>query len=480
MKIEVLTAIPAAGKTKAIIEHIIETGEKAVIASISRQLSKQSYDFFVSLGGTALLLDSDNKYGSKTVNKAILEASESSDVIFITHHALLNISDFSKFKGFSLYIDEVPELVSFNKFTFSHNLNEILKYCLPISDGLSDLVLRPECRQNVEELAVQGINQQDDICESLLPLYKALLQGIPTKISKTKTGASCYFINDMSAQDWQNFDKVTIAAANLKDTFTGKVLKHFNQWEFVESKLVDKLLFTEYANTSRIKIHVLTESTWSKHNADKEIEGITNYSRIKNIISDVIGDSQFIYTRNSYRARFSKGLEVPYNPHGINAYTAFRNVVVMFSFNPLPWQIPILKELAISSGMDENELVHAYTVSKYLEPAFQLCARSNIRSNKSNSKINLFVPDLRLAEYIKNNYFKNAEISFDYTIKEPKKTVKRKRNSFQKQYEMTDKERYRYMYLLRKLGRKLDPDNKEDQELVKDWIEKQRNSNSGK
>ncbi|AUM58572.1 hypothetical protein KNT81_gp199 [Proteus phage phiP4-3] len=472
MKIEVLKAIPAAGKTKAIVENIVNKKEKSIIASISRLLSKQSFDYFCSLGGQGVLIDSDNKLGSKSVNKAIEETQ--ADVLFITHSALLSITDFSKFKGFSLYIDEVPELVSFNKFTFSHNLEEILKYCHPISDGLSDLILDEKYKEEIEELALQGINQLDDICVSLLPLYKALLQGIPTKISKTESGATCYFINDVSSKDWEVFDKVTISAANIEDTFTGKILKYFNKWDFVKSPLEDKLVFKEYSNTSRIQINVMFENSWSKHNADKEIDGLTNYSRIKNILDGLIGDEPFIYTRNSYRARFNKGLEVPYNPHGLNSYTDYRNVVVMFSFNPLPWQIPILKELAISAGLEEDELVNAYIVSKYLEPAFQLCARTNIRVNKSNKKVNLFVPDMRLAKYIKDKYFKNATICTDYMLEVPKVKQTRKRVSFQKQYEMSTKEKYRYMYLLRKIGRKLDPDNIEDQKIVKDWIEHTR------
>lgn len=474
MEIEVLTAIPASGKTKAIIEHIIESGEKAIIASISRQLSKQSYDFYINAGGEkAILIDSDNKYGSKSVNEAIID-TKNYNVMFITHSALINLTDFSHFGDVCLYIDEVPELVTFNKYNFGHNLNSVLEYCLPVKDGLSDLVLRNDCTRQIEEMAIQGINQQDDICKSLVPLYKALLQKIPIKINKTDKTATCYFINDSSSQDWAGFKKITIASANLKDTFTGKVLKYFNGWEFIESPLKKRLLFTEYSNTSRITINVLTDTNWSKHKADKEINGISNYTRIKNIISDILGNEPFIYTRNSYRARFSKGLEVPYNPHGINSYTSYKNVVVLFSFNPNPWQIPVLKELACSVGLDEDELVESYIVSKYLEPAFQLCARSNIRSNKSNAKINLFVPDQKLADYIKLNYFKNAEIKHNYMVEEPKIKQVRNRKSYQKQYNMTDKEKYRYMYLLRKLGRKLDINNEDDQKLVKDWIEDQR------
>jgi hypothetical protein len=39
---------------------------------------------------------------------------------------------------------------------------------------------------------------------------------------------------------------------------------------------------------------------------------------------------------------------------------------------------------------------------------------------------------------------------------------------------MTEKERFKYKYLLRKLGRILDINSAEDQEIVQDWIIKTR------
>lgn len=477
MKVQVLKAIPASGKTKAILENIQETGQKAIIASISRQLSRQSYDYFETLGGSGVIIDADNRKGKTSVNEAIKECIQTSDVLFITHKALLTFSDFDLLKGFHLYIDEVPELVTFEKFSFSQNLDHILEMCEPISGELGvydSLALLEDHRERVTELAKEGYNGRDDICATLLPLYSSLLQGIPVKLQLTEKGSNCYFITDVSVRSWDVFESITIACANIEDTFTGKILKHFNGWEFCESPLQNKLLFNEYSNSSRITIHVLMEQSWSRHASDQERDGISNYNKMKNIIEGLIHGQDFIYTRNSYRARFSSGLEVPYNPHGLNSYSSYKNAAVMFSFNPMPWQVPLLRELACSAELEPDTLVDAYIVSKYLEPAFQLCSRSNIRISKSNAKVNFFVPDMRLAEYMKELYFPNAIISTENMIKAPERKTERNRKSFQKMFNMTKHEKYRYMYLLRKMGRKLDPLNVSDVMIVQKWITDQR------
>lgn len=479
MKIEVLTAIPASGKTKAILEHILETGEKAVIASISRQLSLQSFEYFKEYGGKGVIIDADHKQGANSVNSGITECVVNGvDVIFITHAALLNFNDFNIMKGFNLYIDEVPELVSFSRNSFTVSLDSLLELCEPITDlgpgSLASLVLKKEFRPEVEKMASEGSKGKDDVMIALYPLYKSLLQGIPVKLQVTDNGSYTYFINDVSTSSWEAFNSITIASANLKDTFTGMVLKHFNKWEFVESKLTEKLLFTEYPNSSRVRINVMLKDNWSKHSANKERDGISNYNRMKTVIEGLIDGNDFIYTRNSYRARFTKGTEIPYNPHGLNAYSDYKNVVVMFSFNPLPWQIPLLKELAIAAELEENQLIDAYIVSKYLEPAFQLCARSNIRNSKSNSTINFYVPDLKLANYMKEHYFPNCDIVTDFQITTPEKKKTRARKSFQSMFDMNTKERYKYMYLLRKIGRKLDVNSTEDYNIVAEWMNNTR------
>lgn len=470
MKLYTLSAIPAAGKTAAILNHIFESGEKAIIASISRQLSKQSFEYFIGLGGDGELIDTDNRQGQKSVHDAVIQAAEKYNVIFITHAALLGLRQIDRLTDFNLYIDEVPELTSFERFTFTTSVeSHILELCRVDDTGL--LELREEHRPLVQKMAIDGFRGTDDIYSTLFPLYKALLTGVPVRLSVEGGVTQCYYVNDASNDEWAKFKTITVCSANFEQTFTGMVMKHFNGWEFEESPLVGRLAFRVYPNTARVKIHVMFGGDWSRYKADKEVDGVSNYTRIENTLENII-NGDFIYTRNSYRPRMPKGTEVPYNPHGLNNYSNFNNVVVLFSYNPAPWQVPILKELAGAAGLDENALVDAYIVSKYLEPAFQLCARCDIRNERSTKPINLYVPDMKLARYMKR-YFPDATICDGNSV-ENHRQIKRNRESFQALYQMTQKERHSYKYLLRKTGRVLDINSPEDQELVQDWIIKLR------
>lgn len=470
MKLYTLLAIPAAGKTAAVLNHVRENNEKAIIASISRQLSKQSYEYFVGLGGEAELTDIDNKQGHKSVCDAIHHAASNSRVIFITHAALLSLRNIEALKDFNLYIDEVPELTSFERFTFTTSVeSHILELCTLDDTGL--LELREECRNSVQRMAMDGFKGTDDIYSALFPLYKALLTGVPVRLSVENGITHCYYVNDASNDEWSKFKSITVCSANFEQTFTGMIMKHFNGWEFEESPLSKRLAFKVYPKTARVKINVMFDDDWSRYKADKEVDGITNYSRIENTLETII-NGEFIYTRNSYRPRMPKGIEVPYNPHGLNNYSDYTNVVVMFSYNPAPWQVPILKELAKVVGLEENAMVDAYIVSKYLEPAFQLCARCDIRNEHSLKPINMYVPDMKLARYMMR-YLPDAEICDGNSI-ENHKQIKRNRESYQALYQMTEKERFKYKYLLRKLGRILDINSADDQEIVQDWIIKTR------
>ena len=96
-----IECVPSSGKTKAILNHINQTGEKAIIASISMMLSKQSYDYYINQvkGKRAVIVDTDHRT-KRTNNDALREVVNDYDVIFITHAALKNIDDFDLYKDF--------------------------------------------------------------------------------------------------------------------------------------------------------------------------------------------------------------------------------------------------------------------------------------------------------------------------------------------------------------------------------------------
>lgn len=469
MIINTIECIPASGKTKAILTHIKDTKSKAMIASISMMLSKQSYEYYLSIGGTkAAIIDSDHKI-KKTNNDSLRHIIEHADVIFITHAALLNITEHELFKEYDLYIDEVPELVSFDSFKFNSHLDYVAKYCKPFSKKigvLSTLELKQECRGEVEKIALDGRNRTDDIAEYLFPLYSALLREIPVKIQVSEHGFQCFFINDVDVTQW-NFKSVTIASSNIKDTLTGKTLKYFAGVDFVDSPLQKLVDFKQYTNTDRININVMFDGDWSRYSGDTIVNGKSIYNQIKTTLEDKLKGKQYIYCTNTYRSKFSSGQEINYNPHGLNMYSDYTNVIALFSYNPQPWLVTILSEIAKSSGLPQSELVDAFITSKYLEPAFQLCARSDIRHNNSKKEINLFIPDIRLAMYMKNRYFPDANIV------ECNKIQRKKRRSFQSMFDMNDKEKNAFKKY--KSRNNLSIDVESDIKVVENWINNYRN-----
>ena len=115
VSVNILEAVPAAGKTKAILKHIATNKRPSVVASISCQLSQQSHDYYVSIcGKDCAIVDSDHITRQESVIDIISETIGLRRVIFITHAALLRYPDYSDFSEYDLYIDEVPDLVEMN------------------------------------------------------------------------------------------------------------------------------------------------------------------------------------------------------------------------------------------------------------------------------------------------------------------------------------------------------------------------------
>lgn len=491
MKINIIEAVPAAGKTAAILNHVAKSGEKSIISSISRQLNRQSYDYYMSIGGKgSTIIDMDNKNENSSVTKTLESALvDEPQVVFITHATLLQFEKFDLFKGYNLYIDEVPDMVSLKLMKFTHNAYKVLQYCKEIDKKVNttyNLVLNEDMRKELTEVATDGFYKNDEIAEKLLPVYRSLLHGFPIKYRQDEEGISqVFFIEDLTNQDWTVFNQVTIACANFYQTFTGYVLKHWNGWSFTQSPLYKDLMFTKYPNTKRVQINVVVDQNWSRYVADKRQGDNTVYQIAQDKIESMFDGGSYLYTTNNYRSRMN-GHQIQYNPHGLNMYSSSTNVVAMFSYNPQPWQIPILKELATMQNLDENELIDAFIVSKYLEPIFQLCTRGDIRNANSNKPIQMVVPDLRAAMYLKQNYLPEAFISLVDAIKVSEEVSAPKNYNWTTRgissvLEMNVKERSAFYYFCNKSGRKantMNPTDPKDLLLAKNWLTEYRNKKS--
>lgn len=480
LKVDVLTSVPGSGKTKAILKHVGRSKKPTIIASISCQLSKQSYDFYtMTLGyGNAIILDTDNIKKRASVFESIKESIGNYRVIFITHSALMNFPHFEMFEGHELYIDEVPDMVDLRQVQFKTNIDVVSRYCDIAENGKMTVI--EDHRKTLEEIAIDGLHNLDVVSNSVFPLVKALLVGIPVIVKDN----CAYFVEDMSNQQWNLFKKITIACANFQETFTGVVLKEYAGWEFVESPLVNDLDFRSYRNTHRIEILPVYDGNWSRYAADAEINGETVYNRVRDLVYNIVGPVNYIYTTNSYRGPLSGGTKIPYNPHGMNNYMNFSTAVALFSYNPSPWQLELLRSLSFNHGMDVDRLTDAFLVSKFLEPAFQLCLRTEIRNNKSMSPVRLIVPDMRVADYLKRRYLPDAKIDDSLIItyvkeRKPRKketTPRVRKESFKSMFDLDKKEQSALSYYQKQIGKKFSILEPDDIVKVREWINARRGS----
>lgn len=474
--VEILQAVPAAGKTKALLGYVKKSGKPTLIASIGCQLNQQSFDWYQANGGRdAIILDTENVSDRTGVIGAIKAARENYRVLFITHQALLRYPDYNDFTGYELFIDEVPDIVTMNELKFTDNMGFITNHCNEDETGL--LTIKHGHRGDLKRIARDGLNGNDVISASIHTLAIALLCDTPVR----RKGGSIYFVDDNSVANWDAFSKITVACANFEETFTGVVLKYYNGWTFKGSPLVKDLDFTEYPNTERVEIIPLYGDNWSRYAADKETDGVSVYSRIKETVYELTGKLPFIYTTNSYRTPLQRGEAVTYNPHGLNSYMSHTTAVALFSFNPMPWQIQMLKNLSQSNQLDDEVLSTAFVVSKYLEPVFQLCTRTDIRNKNSRHKVTLIVPDMRAAEYLKHRYLKNATIDASYMLDadKPKQSRKTRWNQFAEMFQLTDKEKrslnsWSERNFKPQNGRNLDPTIENDIIIVSGWVAKKR------
>lgn len=469
MIVEILQAVPASGKTKAVMKYVTTSKKKTLIASISCDLNLQSYEWYINNGGYgAVIIDSEHIIKSETVCDVIKQQVERDDhrVMFITHSALIKIDDYSIFSGYELFIDEVPDLIALKHMRFVDNMHLIVEY-VNQKNGL--LTLKPEYKSEVIRKYYDAMDHRDTVSVALIDFYRALLHNEII----IKRNDEIYFISDQARKNWESFSKITIACCEYNNTFTGKIMNHCYDWTSKTSPLVNNLDFNEYKNTNRIKIYpLLKDSDWSKYYADSvtNTNDKTVYSLVKEHVVDFFGNIPFIYSTNSYRGNLNSSFchRVGYNPHGMNNFMSYGNAAALFSYNPSPWQRNLLKHLSLAMNLDEQELNSCFIEDKYLMPIFQFVTRTDIRNYHSEREISLVVPDMRSANYLLK-YFKHAQIDTSYCLDSSVK--KQHTGTFTGMFNMTKEEKIKFAYFKRKNNlKKLSINEEKDVEIVKNFI----------
>lgn len=487
MKIYTKEAAPSLGKTYGSVRHIKESGGKWIIASISKELGKQTYKLCKELGlPDVMIINSDSDYVGGTFNR-FKEAlrNEEADVIIITHALLeMTYKQDIDFTGYNLLIDEVPN--NFVKVDVANQIIEdettiIMQYLT--NTGVKQqgnwvreiFRLRQGKRDALTERVEHLKNRKDNtLSPKMLGLYEYLLLGgaIQRWQKETDNYQACYcFIKVVNPLElFDKFDKVILIASNIKTTLVGKVWSQVFKVSFEDYSGI-KLKSDTLPNTDKITIYpMLKDLNISRYLLNKPVGDETIFDLLLSGAMDIIGDEPFTYVVNNYRDVDLKGQRVPVQAHGLNSYSHISNSVCLFSYNPDAFTKAILEDLAEHFNLDNQTFVDGYVTSNYLESTFQNATRGKIRDHNCTEPVKVVVGDMRCANYLINTWFKDATIDDTKAIELPEKSKGGRPPSFQKLFDMNASEKGKFSRMKKKLEHDLQYDNVQDYEFVRKWI----------
>ena len=484
-------AAPSLGKTYGAVKHIKESGDKWIIASISKELGKQTYKLCKEFGiEKVMIINSDSDYVGGTFNrfKECLRDREA-DVIIITQVLLeMTYKQGLDFSEYNLLIDEVPN--NFVSVDTVHQIKEdettmIMNYITNTGVVTSGAWtreiyrLRVGAREKLEE-RVNHLKEHKDntISSRMVDLYEYLLLGGAIQrwhkdVNEYKV-SYCYvkIINPLEV--FKSFKRVVLIAANIKHTLVGEVWTNIFNIEFKDTEDI-KLRSPVLPNTERITIYpLLKDFDISKYLLNKEYGGIDVFSMLVDKALSIVGSEPYTYVFNTYRELKLKGIKVPVQSHGLNEYSGINNSICLFSYNPSPFTREILTHLAQHFNLKEDIFVQAFITSNYKESSFQNATRGNIRIHDSNNKVKIVVGDMRCAKYLVDTWFTNATIDTNNYVNLPEPDKGGRPKKFQGLFNMDKKESGKFYRMNKKRSAPFDVNSPSDVEFVRNWIKELR------
>tara|TARA_R110000787_G_scaffold44901_6_gene109816 strand:- start:4581 stop:6179 length:1599 start_codon:yes stop_codon:yes gene_type:complete len=520
-------AAPASGKSYGSIRYMVrqiqEESKRYVLAAISVELCKDLKSNIYSANPNIkvdILIQENTPTSSRVQDRYEEYLKESdADILIITHATLLNFKGRVSAEGWSMVVDELPNIVEMKaiKGTLANdNISQWLEYKHPDKEaGYREMIIKVGWEATLEK----EISASEDIAHEEGFVATAALSGLQgilsgdTSILRSEyedsdglTKVVYYFshIHD-PLQLWAGFEEVVFLCAEFNQQLTGIVFKHKFHIT-VEDKPEIELRSTSYEKPERIKIYplLLPPTTFTKRTSRSYYDTKTNkkfpvkisenlteiFQHLVDVAEDIVGDKGYIYTVNKFRneqieqgdfsflSERDKVERLKYNPHGLNRFMVHNIALGLFHCNPSPYQRTLLKHIALSCEVEPEVFYKGYETTAYLDPIFQLVTRTAIRNFEDIQDIICIVPDHRVAKYLTDGWFKGAIVDYQYavSIKDGRKTNARP-NKFQGMFDMSSAEKSSYTRWVKSVGMKpkeMNTQNNDHVALVTDWIENKR------
>jgi len=414
-KIYAAIGAPGSGKTESVLSQLprlLDEGKRILIALPTTLLIDEVTERIQALKLSHKVIDY-RKHKSVTTKLGIELLQDNNQLIICTHESIHKVKP-GHLQSWTLIIDEIPKIVDYPNYALPpQELQRVLEYTeecegqLLIQDGLHDKV-----REQVTRFH-QAANRLDcsTLGHSAANIFRLLLCKVEVFIDQARTSDKrCVRAVEEFSSWWKIISsaaEVHVLAANIANS-EFEVFAQLHGFQFGES------VFTPQQGLPNCEVTIYPvmpkEQIFSKAKVMR-IEG--NNRVIDNILAEVLAhaDESPLLTANDWaELEFTPDvIYVPIDCRGLNVYSSATQAVLLFGGNPSPAEQLGLHYLAKKYGRNFEE---AFITTRLLERSLQVVTRTAVRCWQNTKKIQFYVQDSRVAEYLRSTYFSNATVDW--------------------------------------------------------------------
>lgn len=454
--IQIAQADCGTGKTDKLAKEMPILLEKGcvLIASPTKKLCMQIKERILNHNNEPIEIDvitgdtiPKNSFVKVIASKKILETNKTNildrplhrpdnKVVIITQKAFMGL-DPDNFHDWVIVLDELPDLVEMESWSFNKTEMELTISNMIQCDEDKVAHLKITKSQADTIISDSGKALGDKLKEML---KRAAERGSAVKMfnreDNVDNGATFHYVGfqENVRQSFLNASEVHILTATYENTLTDKTIQ-FWQFQAVESYLRPEN--PHHSHTDRISIYYLLpdskkfsttrgQESYSKNGKTVAHELIQKARGL--LVDDYIYCSIKWMNKDEYRPimRQAKNvLEADSDSRGDNSFLPFTKGMFFRHCNPDPKMNANFRELEAITSIPESEWRNAWDITNTYEPVYQLSARTAIRKNEPGGLIEIIVPDIYQANYLKSKY-PEATIEEGYEIELPEKVDNRK------------------------------------------------------
>lgn len=394
------------GKTYALTRHIknnTHNSNHLYVAPTTKMLEQTMADL-ESIGVSAKTINSNTNSGNvkKEIMKHFDTARSIGNVLLITWAAYSELPNFTNKSNWEIYIDEIPQVDFYQKFTIPYNqhlLSDHLEVARPINEHIS--LIKPK---NADSLNSHLKNE----CK-----LDAIINGFKTIFNHALTTNYDLFVDTLSwtnicefkiISDTQKNNTVyllsmlnpnlltgtTLLGANIEKSMLYAWMTRYHSVNFEQHYEITSSLRGNTIDPSRLRItYFLDDKLWSKSIKKKAYENNTYCGYIQDYVAKEFADTEYLLIDNNDQTRnpledIKNCNRIPVVSKGVNDYQHINAIVNLAALNRAPKHVTMLGQLGISQKTI-NE-------STPFEVLYQNLMRTSLRNPDSTEIVDLITP----------------------------------------------------------------------------------------